>query len=194
MPGMGLPKRSRDRCRWIGFPKTGSEITLQPASLHAGSGPFYLARYTSRTDQWRRQDGERGCSAEKNAQPSSGSCAGSGGRPPIAINGAVTHISANGRRQQPFSSIGVRTLHRTSCAEAEYSRTRPPYMTATRSEISAATPISCVTKITDMPSEARSSRIRNRICICTVTSSAVVGSSAKSTFGLQASASAIIAR
>ena len=45
-----------------------------------------------------------------------------------------------------------------------------------------------------VPNSARSSRISLRICACTVTSSAVVGSSAISTLGRQDSAMAIITR
>ena len=45
-----------------------------------------------------------------------------------------------------------------------------------------------------MPRSVTSSRIRPRICFCTVTSSAVVGSSAISTSGSQASAMAIMMR
>jgi hypothetical protein len=54
--------------------------------------------------------------------------------------------------------------------------------------------MSWVTNITDMPNSRCSSRSSSRIWICTVASSAVVGSSASSICGLQASASAIIAR
>ena len=51
-----------------------------------------------------------------------------------------------------------------------------------------------VTKIIAMPDWRCSSRISSRIWICTVTSSAVVGSSASSSRGPQASAIAIITR
>ncbi len=45
-----------------------------------------------------------------------------------------------------------------------------------------------------MPRRSRSSFISSRICACTVTSSAVVGSSAISSFGSELSAIAIITR
>jgi hypothetical protein len=45
-----------------------------------------------------------------------------------------------------------------------------------------------------MPYSWRSRSMSDRICFCVVTSSAVVGSSAMSSEGLQASASAIMAR
>ena len=67
-------------------------------------------------------------------------------------------------------------------------------MTTTSSHISATTPRSCVISRIDIPSRSRSSIISSRICAWIVTSSAVVGSSAISSFGLQASAIAIITR
>jgi hypothetical protein len=71
---------------------------------------------------------------------------------------------------------------------------RPAYMTATRSQDSATTPRSWVMSSTAMPSSRRNLPTRSRICACTVTSSAVVGSSAISSRGRQASAMAIITR
>ena len=70
----------------------------------------------------------------------------------------------------------------------------PAYMTATRSARPAITPRSWVTRMTAMPSRCRRSSISSRICFWIVTSSAVVGSSAISSFGSQASAIAIITR
>ena len=67
-------------------------------------------------------------------------------------------------------------------------------MTTVRSAISATTPMSCVMKRTDMPSSSCSVLISSRICAWMVTSSAVVGSSAIRSLGLQASAIAIITR
>ncbi len=67
-------------------------------------------------------------------------------------------------------------------------------MTITRSATSAITPRSWVIMITAIPSSLRSRSIRRRICACVVTSSAVVGSSAISSFGSFVSAIAIITR
>ncbi|MNQ27512.1 hypothetical protein D3C85_407720 [compost metagenome] len=67
-------------------------------------------------------------------------------------------------------------------------------MTMTRSATSATTPMSCVMKMTPMSISRCSSRISCRICAWIVTSSAVVGSSAISSAGLQDSAIAIITR
>ena len=71
---------------------------------------------------------------------------------------------------------------------------RPAYITTTRCAISATTPKSWVISMIALPSRVFRSRIRSRICAWMVTSSAVVGSSAISSLGLQASAMAIITR
>src|SRR5579883_94579 len=70
----------------------------------------------------------------------------------------------------------------------------PAYMTTTRSAISATTPRLCVISTIAVSILAFRARIRSRIWAWIVTSSAVVGSSAISNFGLQASAIAIITR
>ena len=67
-------------------------------------------------------------------------------------------------------------------------------MTMTVCAVSATTPRSCVIRITPMSKSRLTLSISSRICACTVTSSAVVGSSAISTAGLCTSAIAIIAR
>jgi hypothetical protein len=67
-------------------------------------------------------------------------------------------------------------------------------MTMTRWQVSAITPRSWVMSITAAPVACLSSSISFRICAWTVTSSAVVGSSATSTRGEQESAMAIITR
>ena len=75
-----------------------------------------------------------------------------------------------------------------------YSLARPAYMTITCVAVSAMTPRSCVIRITPMSNSFFTRSISSMICACTVTSSAVVGSSAISTSGLWTSAIAIIAR
>jgi hypothetical protein len=70
----------------------------------------------------------------------------------------------------------------------------PAYITTTFCATSATTPMACVISITAMPRRSFRSCIRSRICAWMVTSSAVVGSSAISSLGLQASAMAIITR
>ena len=70
----------------------------------------------------------------------------------------------------------------------------PAYITATRSHISATTPRSWVIRMIAVLVSSRRRRIRSRIWAWIVTSSAVVGSSAMSSSGSQASAMAIITR
>ena len=67
-------------------------------------------------------------------------------------------------------------------------------MTMTRCAVSAMTPMSWVINKIAIPSFAFSSFRSSRICAWIVTSSAVVGSSAISSFGLHDSAIAIITR
>ena len=74
------------------------------------------------------------------------------------------------------------------------STTLPPNSTVTSSQICATTPRSCVTKITAVPCARCRLRMSRRICFCTVTSSAVVGSSATMSFGSSAKAAAISTR
>ena len=70
----------------------------------------------------------------------------------------------------------------------------PAYMTAISSATSATTPRSWVIITIAVSSSACRRWIRSRICAWTVTSRAVVGSSAISSFGSLASAIAIITR
>ena len=70
----------------------------------------------------------------------------------------------------------------------------PAYMIATSSAIWATTPKSCVIRSIDVPRSRRRASNSARICACTVTSRADVGSSAITTFGLSAVAIAIMTR
>ena len=74
------------------------------------------------------------------------------------------------------------------------STARPAYITCTRSAMRAITPRSCVIITIAVCSLALDPLITSRICACTVTSRAVVGSSAISTSGSLAIAIAIITR
>ena len=80
------------------------------------------------------------------------------------------------------------------CSTGPISALRPAYITIMRSAISATAPMSWVIRMIAAPVWLRRSESRSKICACTVTSSAVVGSSAISSFGSQARAIAIIAR
>src|SRR5262249_54935535 len=64
--------------------------------------------------------------------------------------------------------------------------TLPAYITTTRCAVSATTPIAWVISMIAMPKRCFMSDSRSRICAWMVTSSAVVGSSAISSFGVQA--------
>jgi len=71
---------------------------------------------------------------------------------------------------------------------------RPAYITATRSQVSAITPMSWVTSITEAPC-SRARRLSSAMIWAWIeTSSAVVGSSATISLGSAASASAITTR
>ena len=74
------------------------------------------------------------------------------------------------------------------------STTLPAYITMISSVRVATTPRSWVTRIIAMSRSCWSWPRRSRICACTVTSSPVVGSSAMSRRGAQASAMAIMTR
>ena len=71
---------------------------------------------------------------------------------------------------------------------------RPRYITTTSSAISAMTPRSCVMNMIAIPISFCNNRMSLRICASVVTSRAVVGSSAMSSFGRSIIAMAIIAR
>ena len=70
----------------------------------------------------------------------------------------------------------------------------PAYITTTRWAVSATTPMSWVISTSAMPRSRCSDSRRSRIWAWMVTSSAVVGSSAMRSFGLQAIAMAIMTR
>ena len=70
----------------------------------------------------------------------------------------------------------------------------PAYMTATRSAISATTPKSWVIRTTPASLSSFKRLMSSRICNWMVTSSAVVGSSAISSFGSSAMAMAMMIR
>ena len=79
-------------------------------------------------------------------------------------------------------------------ATGPISAMRPAYITATRSAVSAITPMSCVISITAVFLSRHSRFSSWMICAWIDTSSAVVGSSAITSLGSAASASAITTR
>ena len=86
------------------------------------------------------------------------------------------------------------TAGRARSLASPFSTPRPAYITRMSSAVSATTARSCVMRMTAEPNSFWRSLTRSRICACTVTSSAVVGSSAMSSFGLLTRPRAIIAR
>ncbi len=118
-----------------------------------------------------------------------GAAARGGTAPGMVVRRAARAAEARHRGEQA-GGVGAVAARTGSGA----STIRPAYMTATRSHSSATTPRSWVIRRIAMPSSARRPASRSRICAWTVTSSAVVGSSAIRRRGLQASAMAIIAR
>ncbi len=93
-------------------------------------------------------------------------------------------------RFRVYSSFG----DAKSVATSACSTSRERYMTATRSARSATTPMLCVMRMTAAPNSSRQRRSRSRISACTVTSSAVVGSSATMSPGSSTSAMAMTTR
>ncbi len=79
-------------------------------------------------------------------------------------------------------------------ADRPSSTIRPAYITAAREQTSATTPRSWVMSRQAMPISRLRRSISFSTWLCTVTSSAVVGSSAISSLGSQAIAEAIMAR
>ncbi len=77
---------------------------------------------------------------------------------------------------------------------APISASRPAYMTATRSAVSAITPMSWVISMTAAPCSRQRRLSSMMICAWMETSSAVVGSSAMMSRGLMQSASAMTTR
>src|SRR5215469_4843677 len=116
-----------------------------------------------------------------------------GGVPLMGISRSERASSRRGIEVSSPQVYGWPGRQKTSSAEP-YSAARPLYITRMSSDNSATTPRSWVMMMTAEPNSRCRSEIRSRICACTVTSSAVVGSSAMSSSGLQLSAMAIMAR
>src|SRR3954453_12105477 len=160
--------RSNGRWHASGWPPAGA--TSGGRSLSHGSNRY----------------GQRGW----NAQPGGG-VTSEGGDPTIGTSFASLRsiVGIDSRRPQVYGCCAPAKMS----ADAPYSIARPAYMTSTEFAVSATTPRSCVTRMTPMSNSFFPSSISSRICACTVTSSAVVGSSAMRTSGLCTSAIAIIA-
>ena len=117
----------------------------------------------------------------------------SGGSPGIEYSSCVRSWSSCGIEASSASVYGWRTCLNSFTVSA-VSTLRPAYITATRSARPAITPMSWVIRMIPVLSSRFIWSSTPRIWAWIVTSSAVVGSSAISSFGLQASAMAIITR
>ena len=117
----------------------------------------------------------------------------SGGTPGMEKSACERSWSKRGMERNSASVYGCR-IEPKSSSVPEPSAIFPAYMTITRSARAAITPRSCVMRITAISKSRRRLSIRSRIWAWIVTSSAVVGSSAISSFGEFTSAIAIITR
>ena len=117
----------------------------------------------------------------------------SGTVPAIVVNRAPRAAPNLGRASNRPRVYGCAMLANTSWV-GPLSTTLPPYITIMRAAFWAITPRSCEIKIRAMPRSCTRSLMRSSIWPRRVTSSAVVGSSAISKSGPQASAMAIVMR
>ncbi len=115
------------------------------------------------------------------------------GEPLIGCSGWSRGASSRGIEASSPPVYGWRGSANSGRRGAD-STIRPEYMTCTVSHSPATTPRSWVINSSAVPDSRTSTRRRSRICAWIVTSSAVVGSSAISSRGRQASAIAIRAR
>ena len=106
---------------------------------------------------------------------------------------AATGVAARNRGQQP-ARVGMRRCRGRSRAPAPLRRCARHTSRRRDRPLRRSRPRSCVMSSSDRSKVRFISRSRSRICACTVTSSAVVGSSAITSGGLQASATASMTR
>ena len=125
----------------------------------------------------------------RNAQPDGG-LSMFGGAPGIGVSRSRPSAGMLARRPCVYGWVGWAKIGPIS----PFSATRPAYMTCTRSATRAITPRSWVIRTTAVFISRRIRCSTSRIWACTVTSSAVVGSSAIRTSGSLAIAIAIITR
>ena len=133
-----------------------------------------LARHTSRTHA---QRGANGHPVGAGSAPAAAAAAGA----------ASCRLASN---ERVYGCWGCEN----SSTQPAVSMTRPANITSTRSAMRASSARSWVTQITLMPVCSSRSATRDTICACTVTSRAVVGSSAISTRGSPARAMAMVTR
>ena len=154
----GVPTGIQQRYSWPGVSASSNGGSSSTHSvLHVGAARRELAARRRRDDV--------------------GRTAGDRRQPRVA-----RRVELRDRAQQ---RLGVRVpgLGEQRPGRAPSRRSGPAYITAMSSVRPATTPRSWVTRIIAMNRSRCCSWSRSRICACTVTSSAVVGSSAKSSFG-----------
>ena len=118
---------------------------------------------------------------------------GDGARPGMLASGCVRSDSIVGTEATSAAVYGW-AGPTTSVATSSSSTIRPAYITSTRLHSCETTATSCEITIAAEPPEVLTSRSSCRICCCTVTSRAVVGSSAMISFGSLIRPIAITAR
>ena len=125
--------------------------------------------------------------ADRAAAARAGSAGGRGSPPGSAPGSAAGRESASSRASPPLDArhavqqrhgIGMARRAEDVASTGPVSTMRPPYITATRCATSATTPRSWVMRMTAAPVSAWRRASSASTCACTVTSSAVVGSSA----------------
>ena len=124
-----------------------------------------------------------------NGQPA-GTCPSDGGLPPIGTSGAPLSCGSASSSPRVYGCRGRASSSEVGPASAS----RPAYITNSRRAVADITPRSCVMTMTAMPRSRHSRSSSRRMPACTVTSRAVVGSSATSSRGSAASATAIAMR
>ena len=163
-----------------GSPRARSSRPAAPASSDT-SGGF--------VDQ---QTGSRHAQRGANGQPT-GAWRMSGGRPSIGISSSPSTASSRGIEWSSPTVYGCEGRANSSTVVA-VSTMNPAYITLIRWVIPATTPRSWVIRMSAVPASVVRRWSSSRTCAWIVTSSAVVGSSAMSSFGSSASAIAIITR
>ena len=181
-PALAVPEAHRD-ARW---PRASSHRHVLGRGP-GGSGSAALERMPAR-DAMARRSGcssggiilaatrTRAGSAERKGSPASRRT-GPGARPGMLASGCERSDSIVGTEATSAAVYGC-AGPATRVATSSSSTILPAYMTRTRLHSCETTATSCEMKIAAEPPEVLTSRSSRRICCCTVTSRAVVGSSA----------------
>ena len=161
---------------------------VQPDAAHRMAGPDFAPSAAASRGTASIVSGQR----PAKGQPG-GRSASSGTVPGIVASRSPLRAPSLGRAREQAQRVGMPCGANTASV-GPLSTTLPPYITSMRCTFCAITPRSCEISISAMPRSATRSAIRSRIWRWMVTSSAVVGSSAISRSGPQASAIAMVTR